>query len=589
MKENKLANSETIWEGKVASPGIAIGEVFLFNQKEITVPRKKLFPSEVASEIERFQKALNSAKKEILKAQNSSNAKMKKDHSQIFETQKMFLEDEILKQNVIEKIQKDKINSEWAYEVVLDQAIDALSSSPNQYLKERVFDIQALKNRMLEHMQGIRQEKLNTMKSSAIVFATHLSPSDLLNLRKQKVGGLVLKESGVTSHVAILAKSLRIPMVVGVEENFTELKNGLPVVLDAESGRVILSPDQETLREFKVRREKLAQEKKKLQLLKKKPAITKDRKRINLLANLEIPEEAQAALDYGAEGVGLFRTEFLFGDSSQIPSEEEQFQAYSAVLKKFSPRPVIIRTFDLGGDKMASSSQTVTENNPFLGWRAIRVGLDVPEILETQFRALLKASRYGNLKIMFPFISNLEEIRKTKNILKQVQTQLKNKKVPIATKIPLGIMIEVPSAALNVDIFAKEVDFFSLGTNDLIQYTLAVDRTNPQVAWWYQNFNPAILRLIQVSVEAAFKNKKEIAVCGEMAGETLALPFLIGLGIKELSVTPPLVPEIKEKIGKLSLSECKKIAAKVLKMDSAQEITEYLEITCRNLELEKNF
>lgn len=589
MKENKLQKRETIWEGKVASTGIAIGEVFLFNQKEITVPRKRLYSSEIASEIERFQKALNLARKEVLKAQNSTNAKLKKDHTQIFETQKLFLEDEILKQNVIEKIRHEKINSEWAYEMVLDEAIGALSSSPNLYLKERVFDIQALKNRMLEYMLGIRREKLDGIKSAVVVFATHLSPSDLLNLRKKKVGGLVLKESGVTSHVAILAKSLRIPMVVGVEESFQELENGLPVVLDAESGRVILSPDQETLREFRVRREKLAQEKRKLQLLKKKPAMTRDKKRINLLSNLGIPEEAQVALEYGAEGVGLFRTEFLFGDSSQIPSEEEQFQAYASVLKKFSPRPVIIRTFDLGGDKMASSSQTVTENNPFLGWRAIRVGLDVPEILETQFRALLKASRYGNLKIMFPFISNLEEIRKTKDILKQVQTRLKNKKIPMAAKIPLGIMIEIPSAALNVDIFAKEIDFFSLGTNDLIQYTLAVDRTNPQVAWWYQNFNPAILRLIRISVEAAFENQKEIAVCGEMAGETLALPFLIGLGINELSVTPPLVPELKEKIGKLSFSECKKIANKVLKMDSAQEITEYLEIACRNLGIEGNF
>lgn len=580
MKKNKLTNSEIIWEGKIASPGIAIGEVFLFNPKEITVPRKKLYPSEIASEIERFQKALNSARKEVAQAQNSSNAKLKKEYSKFFEIQKMFLEDEILKQNVMEKIQKDKINAEWAYEIILDQAISALSSSPNQYLKERVFDIQALKNRMLEYMLGIRQESLDGLKSPTIVFATHLSPSDLLNLRKKKVGGLVLKESGVTSHVAILAKSLRISMVVGVEENFSELKNGMPVVLDAESGRVILSPDEKTLREFKVSQEKLAQEIKKLQLLKKKAAMTKDRKKINLLANLEIPEEAQAALDYGAEGVGLFRTEFLFADSSQIPSEEEQFQAYVFVLKKFSPRPVIIRTFDLGGDKMASNYQMVTENNPFLGWRAIRVGLDVPEILETQLRALLKASRYGNLKIMFPFISNVEEIRKAKKILKQVLTQLKNKKVPMAAKIPLGIMIEVPSAALNVDIFAKEVDFFSLGTNDLIQYTLAVDRTNPQVASWYQTFHPAILRLIQDAVEAAFKNKKEIAVCGEMAGETLALPVLIGLGIKDLSLTPPLVPEIKEKIGKLSFTECKKIAGKVLKMDSAEEITEYLEKAC---------
>src|SRR4030066_323168 len=589
MKENKLANSETFWEGKVASPGIAIGEVFLFNQKEITVPRKKLYSSEIASEIERFQKALNLAKKELLKAQNSSNAKMKKDHSQIFETQKMFLEDEILKQNVIEKIRNEKINSEWAYQQVIDEAIQALSSSPNQYLKERVFDIQALKNRIVEYMQGVRQKKLDSVKSSAVVFATHLSPSDLLNLRKQKVGGLVLKESGVTSHVAILAKSLRIPTVVGVEENFHELKNSMPVVLDAESGRVILSPEEETLRQFRVRQEKLAQEKKKLQLLKKKSAITREKKGIDLLANLEISEEAQAALDYGAEGVGLFRTEFLFGDSSQIPSEEEQFQAYSAVLKKFSPRPVIIRTFDLGGDKMASNYQTVAENNPFLGWRAIRVGLDVPELLETQLKALLKASKYGNLKIMFPFISNIEEIRKAKKILKQVQSQLKNEKVPMAAKIPLGIMVEVPSAALAADILAKEVDFFSLGTNDLIQYTLAVDRTNPRIASLYQAYHPAVLRLIKQALEGASQHHKEVAVCGEMAGDLLALPFLIGLGIKELSVTPPLVPEIKEKIGKLSFSECKKIAAKVLKMDSVQEITEYLEITCRNLGLEKNF
>ncbi|OGC77722.1 MAG: phosphoenolpyruvate--protein phosphotransferase [candidate division Zixibacteria bacterium RBG_16_40_9] len=570
-----------MWEGKSASPGVAIGRVWLLNQTELVVSQRYIPESKIPSEIERFKQALSLAKKEISKAQIGSGPPLKKDHSRIFETQKMILEDEVIQQKVIEKIQTKKINSEWAYQLVLDEAIRALASSPNQYLKERVFDINALKNRILEYMLGIKPERLDSLKSPSIVFATNLSPSDLLHLRKNKVIGLVLKESGVTSHVAILAKSLGLPTVVGLEKDFKLLENGTEVVLDGESGRVILTPGPGTLQQFKARQEKLAQDRKKLNLLKKKPALTKDRKRIHLWANLEIPEEAQGALDYGSEGVGLFRTEFLFMNGAEPPSEEEQFQAYAAVLKKFSHRPVVIRTFDLGGDKIAINSQTATESNPFLGWRAIRVCLDSPEIFETQLKALLRASRYGHLKIMLPFISNVEEIRKAKEILAQIKTQLRNKKVPMATKIPLGIMIEVPSAALNVDILAPEVDFFSLGTNDLIQYTLAVDRTNPQVAPWYQTFHPAILRLIKLSVELALKNKKEIAVCGEMAGETLALPVLIGMGVKELSVTPPLVPAIKEKIGKLNYSECKKIVNKVLQMDSATKITEYLEKACQ--------
>lgn len=574
-QSTKLGNKETIWEGKAASPGIAIGTVFRLNQTELEIPQRHLSESQIAGEIERFQKALSLAKKEISQAQAGSS--LDKDHSQIFETQKMILEDEIIQQKVTEKIRTEKVNSEWAYQLVLDEAIDTLAASPNQYLKERVFDIQALKNRILEYMLGKKPERLDNLKSPSIVFATHLSPSDLLRLRKKKVIGLVLKESGVTSHVAILAKSLGLPTVVGLSEDFKQLENGTEVVLDGESGRVILTPGSETLLKFKDRLEILAKHRKNLNLLKKKPALTRDRKKIQLLANLEIPEEAQVALDYGAEGVGLFRTEFLFMNGEKPPSEEEQFEAYSTVLKKFAKRPVVIRTFDLGGDKIATTSQSVTESNPFLGWRAIRVCLDSPEIFQTQLKALLKASRYGNLKIMLPFISNIEEIRKAKEMLEQLKAQLKKQKTPMAKKIPLGIMIEVPSAALNVDILAQEVDFFSLGTNDLIQYTLAVDRTNPQVAFWYQGFNPAILRLIKISADSALKHKKEIAVCGEMAGDTLALPVLIGLGIKEISVTPPLVPEVKEKIGKLSFSECIKIAKKVLNMDSAEKITQYLE------------
>ncbi len=585
MKLTKLEHSETIWEGKAASPGIAIGRVFRLNQTELEVPQKYLPESQIAGEIERFQKALSLAKKELSQAQAGSGTSLKKDHSQIFETQRMILEDQIIQQKVTEKIRTEKINSEWAYQLVLDEAIGTLAASPNQYLKERVYDIHALKNRILGYMLGIKPERPDNLKSPSIVFATHLSPSDLLHLRKNKVIGLVLKESGVTSHVAILAKSLGLPTVIGLEEDFKLLENGMEVALDGETGRVILTPNPETLQQFKTRQEELAQKRKKLNLLKKRPAFTKDRERIQLLANLEIPEEASAALDYGAEGVGLFRTEFLFMNGAEPPSEEEQFQAYSAVLKKFSPRPVIIRTFDLGGDKIATKSQSITESNPFLGWRAIRVCLDSPEIFQTQLKALLRASRYGHLKIMLPFISNIEEVRKAKEILEQLKAQLKKKKVPMAKELPLGIMIEIPSAALNVDILAPEVDFFSLGTNDLIQYTLAVDRTNPQVAPWYQTFHPAILRLIQNSVNSAFKHKKEIAVCGEMAGETLALPVLIGLGIKELSVTPPLVPQIKEKIGRLNYGECKKIASRVLKMDSAEKITEYLEKAYRKFGL----
>ncbi len=585
MQLTKLGNKETVWEGKAASPGIAIGSVFRLNQTELEVPQKHLPESQIAGEIERFQKALSLAKKELSQAQAGSGTSLKKDHSQIFETQRMILEDQIIQQKVTEKIQTEQINSEWAYQLVLDEAIGTLAASPNQYLKERVFDIHALKNRILGYMLGIKPERPDNLKSPSIVFATHLSPSDLLHLRKSKVIGLVLKESGVTSHVAILAKSLGLPTVVGLDEDFKVLENGTEVVLDGEAGRVILTPDPETLHKFKAQLENLVQHRKKLKLLKKKPALTRDRKKIQLLANLEIPEEASVALDYGAEGVGLFRTEFLFMNGEKPPSEEEQFQAYTTVLKKFANRPVVIRTFDLGGDKIAASPQSVTEANPFLGWRAIRVCLDSPEIFQTQLKALLKASRYGNLKVMLPFISNIEEIRKAKEILEQLKAQLKKQKVPMAKKIPLGIMIEVPSAALNVDILASEVDFFSLGTNDLIQYTLAVDRTNPQVALWYQAFHPAILRLIQISANSAFKHKREIAVCGEMAGDTLALPVLLGLGIKELSVTPPLVPEVKEKIGKLSFSECKKIAKKVLKMDSAEKITEYLENACRKFGL----
>jgi len=399
----------------------------------------------------------------------------------------------------------------------------------------------------------------------------------VVQMKKGNVLGFVTDTGGKTSHVALLAKSLGFPAVVGLKNFFSSLKGGETMILDGDEGEVILSPDEITLKTYEAKRERLLERKRSLAELTSLTAETKDKKKIELSANIELLSDVETAIENGAQGIGLFRTEYLYLASSDLPEEEEQYQAYSSLARKLHPQNVIIRTFDMGGDKFAQDSERVYEANPFLGWRAIRACLDLPDFFKTQLRAILKASSLGNLSIMLPMISSLDELLKSKEHLEEVKTELREKKIPFDEKIKVGIMIEIPSAALEADSLAKHCDFFSIGTNDLIQYTLAVDRTNERIAHLYQSFHPSVLKLIRQTVEDGHKNGIWVGMCGEMATDPRATSFLVGLGLDELSTSPLAIPQIKKIIRSIEFEEARNLAEEVMKFNDSKEIERFLD------------
>jgi len=566
----------TIYRGTPASPGVVIGKAFLLNRESIQVSEEKIPENEVAKEILKFKRALSDTKEEVLKIKEKVAKRIDPDHAKIFDAQIMTTEDELINSAVIEKIKKSRSNAEFVYKKVIEQTIKTLSSSKDEYLRERIMDIKAVANRLIYNLLGIKHLTLESIDSPVILVAQSLSPGDVVHMKKESILGFATDMGGGTSHVALLAKSMGIPAVVGLKNFFNQIQDKQSIILDGIKGEVLICPDEQTLREYEKRRRFILQKTAELSELKLLPAETQDGRKIELSANIELPSDVDSALEYGAEGVGLFRTEYLYITRAGFPTEEEQYRAYLEVAEKVYPKSVILRTFDLGGDKFDRHTSSLYETNPFLGWRAIRACLDLPEIFKVQLRAMLKASAKKNVKVMFPMISEVGELQKAKAILNEAKEELRRKKIPFDEEIPVGIMVEIPSAALAGDALAKECDFFSIGTNDLIQYTLAVDRGNEKIAHLYQGFHPAVLKLIKESIDAAHRNGIWVGLCGEMAADPLATTLLVGMGVDELSTSAMAIPEIKKVIRTIRFEDAKRHAQEVLKLSTIDDVKKFL-------------
>jgi len=562
-------------KGIPASPGIAIGKVFLLDSEELTVPKRKIKPTEISEEIARFETALMQTRAEIIKIQEKISKEMGKKHAEIFSAHLLVLEDRTLIEDVITKLKKDRIGVEYIFREVLKKYAKAFSKIEDEYLRERVVDIEDVGKRVLRNLIGKKRDTLQSLKEKVIVVAYDLSPSDTASMHKKAVLGFITDIGGRTSHTAIMAKSLEIPAVVGLEVATKQIKHQDTLIVDGNSGIVIVNPDKKTLFKYQQELEKLEASGKKLLRLKDLAAQTKDGRKIELSANIEFPKEITSVLAHGAKGIGLYRTEFLYLDRTDLPTEEEQFKAYKRVAEQVAPNSVIIRTMDLGGDKFMSQLDMPYEMNPFLGWRAIRFSLARPGIFRAQLRAILGASAYGKLKIMYPMISGIEELREANKILQQAKDDLKKKKIAFDKKIEVGAMIEIPSAALTCDLLAEEVDFFSIGTNDLIQYALAVDRVNEKIAYLYEPAHPAVLRLIKSIIDVGHQNNIWVGMCGEMAGEPHFALLLLGFGLDEFSTSPVAIPEIKKVIRSVNYKDAQKVSEKALGFSSGREVEEF--------------
>jgi len=563
-------------EGIPAASGIAIGKIFLLDSEEIDIPKKRIKKEELALEIARFESALLHTREEILNIQKNISKEMGKGHAEIFNAHLLVLEDRSLIEEVISKLKKEKICVEYIFYNVLRKYMNAFSRMEDSYLRERISDINDVGKRVLRHLLGRKPRNIHNIPKKRIIAAYDLSPSDTATLNRESVLAFVTDIGSRTSHTAIMAKSLEIPAVVGVEEVTREAQNDDTVIVDGTRGVVIIRPHEKTLKKYRRIRDKFEETSRNLEKLKDLPAQTKDGHKIVLSANIEFPDEIHSVLFHGAEGIGLYRTEYFYMNREDLPSEEEHYQAYKKVALQMVPHSVIIRTLDLGGDKFLSQLQIPHEMNPFMGWRAIRFCLARPDIFKVQLRAILRASTHGNLKLMYPMISGIEELEQANLILEEAKQDLRKEGLPFDEDIEVGVMIEVPSAALTADFLAEKAVFFSIGTNDLIQYSLAIDRVNEKIAYLYEPAHPAILRLIRSIITAGHNNGIWVGMCGEMAGDPILSVVLIGLGLDELSTSPVNIPAVKNSIRTVTFQESKNLAEEALKMKTGKEVENFL-------------
>jgi phosphotransferase system enzyme I (PtsI) len=566
------AARERVLNGIPASPGIAIGQVYLFTKEIPRVEQRGLAAGEVEPEIERLKRAIEKASRELNKILLFARQKVGDAKARIFEAQIMILEDRVLLDAVVNRIRSERKNAEFIVGDEIGRYAHLMMEADAEYMHERAHDIEDLKNRVI---RSLHQEKLISKLEGSVIVITHeLTTADAIILSRNHVLGYATDKGGVTSHAALFSRSLKIPAVVGLGDITREAKTGDQIVVDGYSGSVVINPTPERVREFERKRERFQTFESELSELRELPATTIDDHGIELSANIELPEELEYVVVQGSQGVGLYRTESLLIGRDDIPSEEEQYLEYKKVVDRLAPNRVIMRTFDIGGDKIAPD--TAEESNPFLGWRGIRICFDRPDIFANQLRAMLRASVRGNLAVMFPMVTTIGEVRKAKEFVGQVKSDLRREGIRFDEQIKLGVMIEVPTAAINARKIAAEVDFLSIGSNDLIQYLLAVDRGNSLVSKLYQTFDPGVLTTIKFIINAAHKEKKWVGICGEMAGNPLAAPLLIGFGIDELSVVPGILPEIKKIIRSLRYDRLQEIAADVLKFSTAEETESYL-------------
>lgn len=575
---------ERIFRGIPVSAGIAPARILVISKRDSQIPQRTINPEEAPHEISRLEQALMDTRDELLAVQQKVTEGLGAADASIFDAHLLVLEDRTLLDEVIRLIQQKHINVEYAFHQVSEKYATTLSALDDDYLRERAADMRDVTSRVLENLVGTNTKiDLQNLQEPVILISHDLAPSDTAMMDRRMVLGFGTDVGSRTSHTAIMARSMQIPAVVGLKDASMLIKSGAYALIDGYNGQIILNPTDATLFEYGqlMRNQKDLQEK--LKDIREKPATTLDGFKIKLSANVEQASDAVSVKAHGAEGVGLFRTEFLFINRNTLPSEEEQYQAYRQIAAALSPAPVVIRTLDLGGDKVCSQIQITTEMNPFLGWRAIRFCLEETEIFRSQLKAILRASAQGNVKIMYPMISCLDELNKANGLLEDCKMELLSRGIPFDKNIEIGMMVEIPSVAVAADTFAKRVQFFSIGTNDLIQYTLAVDRLNEKIAHLYEPTHPAIVRLIKNSVDAAHKEGIEVSVCGEMAGDPVLAPLLLGLGVDELSAAPSVVPGIKYIIRRLKMSEAKELAEFAMTCDSGREILQKSRALARSI------
>ncbi len=575
---------ERLFHGVPVSEGICRGKILVYGRPTVSLPTHTIGDEELVGELQRLEEALIRTRQQILDVQHRVEEAMGSEDAGIFDAHLLVLEDRTLIDEVTRLVTHEKLNVELAFHQVSGKYAATLSAIDDEYLRERASDMRDVTARVLNNLMGQPEESdLKHLSEPCIVISDDLTPSTTAVLDKKMVLGFATDVGSKTSHTAIMARSLQIPAIVGLQNVSQQLVTGQYALLDGYNGHLILNPTDQTLFEYGLLVRKQVNWEERLRELQDKPAVTLDGTRVLLSANVEQATDSESVLQCGAEGVGLFRTEYLFINRDSFSSEEEQYQAYRSVAAALKPQPVVIRTLDLGGDKFLSHLRLPKEMNPFLGWRAIRFCLEEREVFRAQLRAVLRASVEGNVKLMYPMISGLDELNQANALVDECKAELRAEGVPFDDALDIGIMVEIPSAVLIAETLAKRVKFFSIGTNDLIQYTLAVDRLNQKIAHLYQPTHPAILRLIKLTVEAAHRNHIWVGVCGEMAGDPVMVPLLLGLGVDELSASPVLVPQIKFLIRRLKMTEATELADWALTRESGAEIAARSEALARGI------
>jgi len=563
-------------QGIAVSPGVAIGEALVMDNEGFRIPRRFVARDAVVDEMERLDKAVAAAAAELVHHRETVSAELGEKYGAIFEAHLQMLQDSRLRSELEEMIRQRHYSPEYAVSRTLRRYAQVFQRLESSYLAERASDIFDIEKRLLRHLLGRRREGISHLTSPVLVLAHNLTPSETANLDRRYVRGFVTEIGGPGSHTAIVAEALEIPAVVGTGPFLTEVSGGDLVIIDGDKGLVILQPNDETLAQYRHEAEELRTQAARLEPLRDLPAETRDGVRVQLLGNIEFPYEVDHCVDRGADGVGLYRTEFLYLGAEKEPTEEEHFQAYSRVVQAMGDRPVVIRTFDLGADKMPNMTRPDDERNPYLGLRSIRLALRSLPLFRTQLRAALRASALGNLQIMFPLVSTLLELRQAKMVLADVMEDLQERGVAFNRDVPVGMMVETPASVMMIDRFVEEVDFLSIGTNDLIQYTLAVDRNNKDVVGLYNPADPSVLKLIAMAIRAAGEKQVPINMCGQMSGSSLYTMLLLGMGLRRFSATPGAIPEVKNVCRKVTVAECEAVAARVMTMENARDVKSYL-------------
>ena len=557
-------------KGLGTSPGIGIGKVLVYKEPDLKIEKNNI--TDPTREINRLEIALKKATVEIDHLYDITLSTIGEHEAEIFTAHRMMLEDPEFLRGVKEKIKEENVNSEWAVNEVANFYIEMFENIEDEYLKARATDLKDVSKRLLRALLNLETPDLITISEKSIIIAEDLTPSDTAQMNKEMVVGLVTELGGRTSHTSIMARTLEVPAIAGVKAATNVFAHGDDIIIDGDSGEIIIKPSPEELIEYEYKKRQLDEFKIKLNSMKGQETISKDGYKVELAGNIGTPKDIDKVLENDGEGVGLFRTEFLYMDKDRLPTEEEQFQSYKIVAEKLGERPLVIRTLDIGGDKDLPYLDLPKEMNPFLGYRAIRLCLDRVDIFKTQLRAILRASAFGNIKIMFPMISNIKEIRDAKAIIEEVKRELKTEEIAFDNDLEIGIMVEIPAVAIHSSAFAKEVDFFSIGTNDLIQYSLAVDRGNTDIAYLYNQFHPAVLRLIKMTIENGHKEGIWVGMCGEVAGDQKLIPILLAMGLDEFSMSAASILKSRFLIKQLSRDNISEMLDEILNLPTAEDV-----------------